>query len=154
MLKVLIVNETVDLPIGTVTNKVLGYAPLLRWSAGFDWEVFKNIRLLFEYTDLHLLEELDGVDESLLGGDTFFGTIDIRLPMGMIEPAFTAGALYDWSGHDFTVLGTLGVDFLNGFVLEVSGIYFDIFDSTDRTSPMYEQLENDVILNLNARYSF
>ena len=148
------VNEEIELPIGTVTNTALDSAPLLQWSAGFEWEVFRNVRLLFEYTGVHILEELSKVEESLLVGDSVFGVIDIRLPIGLMEPSLTAGALYDWTGHDFTAIATLGLDFLDGVTVEISGIYFDVFDVTDSTSPIYELLENDLILTFDATYHF
>ena len=148
------VSEEVDLPIGTVTNTVLGYAPLLQWSVGLEWEIISNLRLLMEYTDVHILSKLPETNNALLGGDNIFGILDLRLPVGLIEPWITAGGIYDWAGHDFTAIATLGIDFLNGLSLEVSGIYFDIFEATDSTSPMYEQLENDLIISLSGIYTF
>ena len=115
---------------------------------------FNGFRLLTEYMGSHALEEVPELDKALLAGDTVFGALDFRLPIGRIEPSMTAGALYDWSGHDFTAIATLGLDFLNGITIEASGIYFDIFEATDNTSPMYERLENDFLISINATYSF
>ncbi|GAH51347.1 unnamed protein product, partial [marine sediment metagenome] len=74
-----LVDEVVELPqpVGTVTDKVLARAPVLAWSAGFDWKFLPNTRLLFEYSDLHVLEKFDSLDETALAGDTFFAALDI-----------------------------------------------------------------------------
>ncbi len=147
-------TEALDPPIGLVTNTVLGKAPLLQWSAGFDWEILGGFRLLVEYMNLHPLEELPGIDRALLGGNSALGVLDFRLPIGLLEPSLTVGALYDWSGHGLTAIATVGLDFLNGMTVEASGIYFDIFEATDYTSPFHELLEGDLILGIDATYSF
>ncbi len=150
-----LVDEVVELlqPVGTVTNKVLARVPVLAWSAGFDWGFLPNTRLLFEYSDLHVLEELDSLDETALAGDTFFAALAIIIP-ARFELDFFLGSIYDWSGHELTLIGTVGIDFLNGITVDMSAIYFEVLEATVATSALYEHLERDIILDLSLRYTF
>jgi hypothetical protein len=152
----LIVTETVSYPdpIGTVENRSMKAAASLRWSAGFDWEIFKNIRIIGEYSDFHLLEDISDVDTSRNPGDTVFGALDVILPAPKFELGFTTGPLYDWSGGEFTYINSIRTDFFNGISMELSGIYFDVFKTTDSTTEMYEELSGDFLFDLNIEYTF
>ncbi len=148
------VTEEVELPIGPVTNTVLKSAPLARWSAGFEWEMAKDVRLIFEYADVEVLENVPEVNQALLGGNKVFGALDVRLPVGPSEQSLTAGAFYDWSGGGLTAVATLKSDFLNGVTVEASGIYFSVLGTTGDTVSVYAQLDNSLIFSLTATYDF
>ena len=140
--------------VGTVTDKLIETPKTFAWSAGFEWELISNLRLIGEYTDHYIIDDTDNVDESLLPGDTAFAAIDVLMPLSRAELGITVAATYDWSGGELAAIGSARVDVLNGITMEAQGIYLDVIDATDSTSSLFETIEEDIIISISLQYSF
>ncbi len=92
--------------------------------------------------------------ESSLWGDTIFGALAIIVPFNQLELTLIEGAVYDWAGHEFTMISQFQIDFLNSLKASLSFYYFDIFNRTDSTSTLLKHLEKDIILGLSLIFSF
>lgn len=127
---------------------------LFGWSAGFEWELVKNLRLIGEYTDRHTREEVPDLDEPAVPRDTAFAALDLIVPLARQELGFTAAASYDWSGGELAATGTCRLDSLNGIRAELSGVYFDVLERTDATTDLFDALARSLLFALRVEYLF
>ena len=77
--------RTAILYVGTVVDVLYESVGLFGWSAGFEWELVKNLRLIGEYTDRHTREEVPDLDEPAFPRDTAFAALDLIVPLARQE---------------------------------------------------------------------
>lgn len=135
-------------PLGDVIDTKIKNIMTMEISAGFDWEIFPNFRVIFEYTDSFLLEDVPDVQKETLHGDTLFGAVHYTLPLPGSEITFTEGIFFDWSGNEITSINKLKYDFLNGFVCEFSLFYFHITEETEATSDSFKIMNKNIIAGI------
>jgi hypothetical protein len=135
-------------PLGDITDTKSEKTAAMEISAGFDWEVLSGFRVIAEYTDFFLLEDVADVQEEILHGDSTFGALHYTLPLSQGEITLKTGVLFDWAGNELTSVSSVNYDFLNGFNCEVLLYYFYITEETDATSDIFKILDKSILAGI------
>ncbi|MFW5799793.1 MAG: hypothetical protein ACOCV8_03165, partial [Spirochaetota bacterium] len=143
--------------VGVFTDLAMTKAQVFQYSVGINYE-FWDFRLIAEFSDLYVFDNIKSIRKDLLPGDTVFGLLNYTLTLDFVEFNFSQGAHYDYIDKQLVVLSYITTDFQNGLYLDTILIYLNdfksIIDGEDVRDGMFGPYNNSFILEILLYYEF
>jgi hypothetical protein len=142
---------------GVFLDRALTSAPTLHASIGLDWEFLDDFRLIAEYSEFFVLEDID-VDEETIPGNTLFGTVAYTLSLDTFDIILAQGVHFDYKDRQLVSISFIQLDFLNGFYTEIGLAYLNDFgavvDGEENLEGIFGPANRSFILGILTYYEF
>lgn len=142
---------------GVFVDRALTTAPTIHASLGLDWEFLDDFRLIAEYSEFFILEDVN-VDEETIPGNTIFATIAYTLSLDTFDVIFAQGAHYDYKDQQLVSISYIQMDFLNGFYAEFGLGYLNDFgaviDGEENLEGIFGPVNRSFVFGILMYYEF